>query len=367
MNRDHVKLFIPGPVEVSEKTFRAMSKPMIGHRGAGFQELYAAMQPKLQQLLYTKNPVFLSTSSAWGVMEASIRNLVAKRVLNCCCGAFSDKWNDVSLRCGKEADALKVAWGDPILPELIREKLATGRYDALTLIHNETSTGLMNPLPAIAEVVRQFPDVMFIVDSVSSMSGVKIEMDALGIDVLLAGMQKAFALPPGLAVFGVSERALKRAESVPGRGYYFDFLEFKVNHDKNMTPSTPVIPLIYALAAKLDDFFAEGLDARFARHHQLAGMVRGWGQRNGIELLPAPAYQSITLSCFDNGARAGGKGRRIDVPKFQKLLKERHKILIDGGYGKIKGLSFRMAHMGDETVETINELIAALDDCLKAL
>ncbi|MFZ2641826.1 MAG: alanine--glyoxylate aminotransferase family protein [Verrucomicrobiia bacterium] len=367
MNRDHVKLFIPGPIEVSENTFRAMSKPMIGHRGAGFQELYASMQPKLQQLLYTKNPVFFSTSSAWGVMEAAIRNLSTKRILNCCCGAFSDKWYDVSLRCGKEADALKVAWGDPILPELIREKLATGRYDALTLIHNETSTGVMNPLPAIAEVMKQFPDVMFIVDSVSSMSGVKIEMDALGIDVLLAGMQKAFALPPGLAVFSVSARALKRAETVPGRGYYFDFLEFKANHDKNMTPSTPVIPLIYALAAKLDDIFAEGLDARFARHQKLAGMVRGWGERNGIGLFPAPAYQSITLSCFDNGARPASKGRRIDVPKFQKTLKERHKILIDGGYGKIKGLSFRIAHMGDETVETINELIAALDDSLKGL
>ena len=367
MNRDHVKLFIPGPIEVSERTFRAMCRPMIGHRSSTFQEVYATMQPKLQQLLYTKNPVFLSTSSAWGVMEAAVRNLVGKRVLNCCCGAFSDKWYDVSLRCGKEADALKVEWGDPILPEMVREKLATGRYDALTLIHNETSTGVMNPLPEIAAVMREFPEVSFIVDTVSSMSGVKIEVDALGADVLLAGMQKCFALPPGLAVFAVSERALKKAATMPGRGYYFDFVEFKTNHDKNMTPSTPSIPHIYGLAAKLEEFFAEGLDARFARHEQLAGMVRGWGQRNGFELLPRPGYQSITLSCFDNGARSGGKGRRIDVPKFQKLLRERHKLLIDGGYGKIQGTSVRIAHMGDETVETINELVAALDDCLKAL
>jgi aspartate aminotransferase-like enzyme len=225
----------------------------------------------------------------------------------------------------------------------------------------------MNPIQEIAAVMREFPDVSFIVDSVSSMSGVKLEVDALGIDVLLAGMQKCFAMPPGLTVFAVSERALKKAETVPGRGYYYDFVEFKKNHDKNMTPTTPSIAHVYGLASKLDDIFAEGLEARFARHLRLAGMVRDWGKRNGFELLPLPAYQSVTLSCFDNGARPASKGRRIDVPKFQKLLRERHKLLIDGGYGKIKGTSFRIAHMGDETEETINELIAALDDCLKAL
>src|SRR2546425_8192305 len=241
MTKSHVKLFIPGPVEVSDDTFQAMSQPMIGHRGSGFQDLYASIQPGLQQLLYTKNPVFISTSSAWGVMEASVRNLVSKKVLNCCCGAFSDKWYGVSKSCGKDAEALKVEWGQPILPEMIDARLKTGQFDALTLIHNETSTGVMNPLADIAAVMRRYPDVMFIVDCVSSMTGVKIENDALGIDVLLAGVQKAWAMPPGLSVFAVSDRALKRAATVTGRGYYFDFLEFKANHDKNMTPSTPSI------------------------------------------------------------------------------------------------------------------------------
>ena len=200
MSNKHVKLFIPGPVEVSPETFCAMSQPMIGHRGSGFQDLYAAIQPQLQQILFTKNPVFISTSSAWGVMEAAVRNLVGKKVLNCCCGAFSDKWFDVSKRCGKDAAALKVEWGQPILPEQIDAQLKTGQFDALTLIHNETSTGLMNSLPDIAAVMRRYPDVMFIVDAVSSMTGVKIDTDALGIDVLLAGVQKAWALPPGLVL-----------------------------------------------------------------------------------------------------------------------------------------------------------------------
>ncbi len=360
MSSTHVKLFIPGPIEVGADTFAAMSQPMIGHRGSGFQELYAAIQPQLQQVLYTRHPVFLSTSSAWGVMEAAVRNLVGRKVLNCCCGAFSDKWFDVSKRCGLRAEALKVDWGQPILPEQVDEKLKTGQFDAITVVHNETSTGLMNPIAEIATVVRNYPEVMFIVDSVSSMTGVKIEMDALGIDVLLAGTQKAWALPPGLSVFAVSDRALQRAAAIPGRGYYFDFLEFKANHDKNMTPSTPSIPHIYGLQHQLKKFFAEGLENRYARHLKMAQMTRDWARSRGFELFPKSGYESVTLTCVKNN-------KNIEVAKLQKLLKERHKVLIDGGYGQIKGKSFRLSHMGDETPATISQLHGWLDDCLALL
>ena len=185
----HAKLHIPGPVEVSEKTFQAFRSPMIGHRGQGFKDLYASIQPKLQALLYTKQLVFLSTSSAWGVMEGAIRNLVARKVLCCMCGAFSDKWLDVAQRCGKQAEGLKVDWGSPILAQQVEAKLATGQFDAVTLIHNETSTGVMSPLYQIAALKEKFPDVMFIVDAVSSMTAIKLEFDALRVDVLLAGTQ----------------------------------------------------------------------------------------------------------------------------------------------------------------------------------
>src|SRR5205085_7430491 len=158
----HDKLFIPGPVEVSPKTWAAFSKPMIGHRGEAFRELYRAIHPRLQTLFGTKQPVFLSTSSAWGVMEASIRNLVSGRVLNCMCGAFSDKWLEVARRCGKDAEALQVEWGSPISAAAVDKKLATGQFDALTLIHNETSTGVMSPLAEIAALKKKYPEVMFI-------------------------------------------------------------------------------------------------------------------------------------------------------------------------------------------------------------
>ncbi len=360
----HVKLHIPGPVEVSEKTFRAFCSPMIGHRGQGFKDLYAKIQPQLQTLLYTKQLVYLSTSSAWGVMEGAIRNLVTKKVLNCMCGAFSDKWLDVSKRCGKETEGLQAPWGSPIRASEVEKKLATGQFDALTLIHNETSTGTMSPLAEIAALKQKFPDVSFIVDSVSSLSALPIKFDELGIDVLLAGTQKAFALPPGLTVFACSNAALAKAATVKDRGYYFDFVEFQKNAAEHMTPSTPSIGHVYALASKLEDFFAEGLEARFARHERLAKLTREWAAKNGFTLFPEPGFESVTLTCINNGAKPGG--RTVDVAKLQKLVKDQG-ILIDGGYGKIKGTTFRLSNMGDETEASMNQLYAALDAALKQL
>lgn len=357
----HVKLHIPGPVEVSPATFQAMTQAMIGHRGQGFKDLYAKIQPQLQTLLGTRQLVYLSTSSAWGVMEGALRNLTTKKVLNCMKGAFSDKWYDVAKKCGKEAEALQVPWGSPIRAEQIDARLATGQFDTLTLIHNETSTGTMSPLAEIAALKQKYPDVLFIVDAVSSMTAVPLNFDALGIDVLLAGTQKAFAMPPGLAVFTCSPAALAKAATVKDRGYYFDFVEFEKNAKESMTPSTPAIPHIYGLASKLNEFFAEGLEARYARHNQTNQMLKDWASRQGFTLFPEPGYESKTLVCVNNGAKPGG--RIIDAAKFQKAIKDQG-ILIDGGYGKIKGTTFRISNMGDETPATIQSLIAILDAAL---
>ena len=360
----HVKLHIPGPVEVSEKTFKALCSPMIGHRGQGFKDLYAKIQPQLQQLLSTRQLVYLSTSSAWGVMEGAIRNVVSKKVLNCMCGAFSDKWFDVSKKCGKQAEALQVEWGSPIRAEAIDKKLATGEFDALTVIHNETSTGVMSPLDEIAALKKKYPDVMFIVDSVSSMTAVPLNFDASGIDVLLAGTQKAFALPPGTAVFVCSPAALAKAATVKDRGYYFDFAEFQKNAEQSMTPSTPSIPHIYALSSKLDEFFAEGLDARYARHKKTNQMTRDWAKKHGFNLFADAGFESVTLTCVNNGAKPGG--RTVDVAKLQKLTKDQG-FLIDGGYGKIKGTTFRVSNMGDETEATMGQLFTAMDKAMAQL
>jgi aspartate aminotransferase-like enzyme len=353
------KLFIPGPVDISEKTWQAFRKPIMGHRGKGFQELYARVQPGLQRLFYTRQPVFVATGSAWSVMEASLRNLVARRVLNCMNGAFSDKWYDVARKCGKEAEALQVEWGQPIRAEAVRAKLATGAFDAVTLIHNETSTGTLSPLAEIAALKKEFPGVMFIVDVVSSFTTVRIPFDELGIDVMLAGTQKALALPPGACVFTVSEAAQARAKTLADRGYYLDFNEYLANHLKNMTPTTPTISHFHALESKIGDIEAEGLENRYARHKASAELVRTWARERGFGLFPEAGFESLSLTCIKNT-------RNIDVAKLAAWIKSNKNCIIDGGYGKIKGATFRISHMGDESTDNMRELTGWLDEGLLA-
>jgi len=351
------KLFNPGPVDVSPETFAAMSHTMIGHRGSDFEQLYASLQPGLKEIFGTARPVFLSTSSAWGVMEGALRNLGRKKVLCLCCGAFSDKWLDVAKKCGLEAEAVQVEWGEAIDPETVRAKLSEGGFDTVTFIHSETSTGVLNDLEGISKVVKSFPDTMLIVDTVSSLSTVDIDMDGNGIDVCLAGVQKALALPPGLALFAVSEAAMERAKTVPNRGYYFDFLEFAKNDAVNNTPTTPCISLLFGLQFMLGEIAKEGFAARKARHAKTNSMIREWAAKHGFENFAPEGRRSFALNCF-----ATPEG--FDQASFIKNLKSKYNFLINGGYGKIKGTTFRISNMGNETEATMQELIDAMDDIL---
>ncbi|HEU4338689.1 MAG TPA: alanine--glyoxylate aminotransferase family protein [Planctomycetota bacterium] len=353
----HLKLFIPGPVEVHPEVLQACSAPMISHRGKEWEALQARTREKLKELLHVKaGRVFLFTSSATGAMEGAVRNLSTKRVLSCSCGAFSERWHDIAKENGRAADPYAVAWGTPNRPEEIDKLLATGKYDALTLVHNETSTGLMNPLKEIADVVRRHPDVMFCVDAVSSMAGVDIDFDALGIDMLLAGVQKAFGLPPGLAVVAVSPRALKKAAGVPGRGHYFDLVQFQKYDDKNQTPETPAISLVHALDVQLDRMKRAGFAAQFAKTLEMAMVCRAWAERH-FAIFPEKGYESVTLTAIRNT-------RGIDVGKLNAELARRG-VTISEGYGKIKDQSFRIAHMADITMKDLNELLNMIDEILK--
>ena len=351
----HNRLFIPGPTEVRVENLAALAKPQVGHRSAEFKALYASVIPKLRRLLGTEGRVFLFTSSSTGVWESAIRNCVRERVLCCMQGAFSDRWHTVAEANGKQAVPLKVEWGQAVTAEMIDAELATGGYDAITVVHNETSTGVMNHLDKIGAVMKKYPDVSFLVDAVSSMAGTRIDVQALGIDVCLAGLQKAFALPAGLAIASVSERAMEKAATVPHRGYYFDLLEIAKYDDRGMTPSTPAIPQIQALDAQLDDFSAEGLDARYKRHAYLADIVRDWARRH-FALFAAEGFESPTITCVENT-------RGISVAELNDELAGQW-AMISNGYGVLKEKTFRIAHMGDTQEWEIRGLLATIDRIL---
>jgi len=351
----HKRLFIPGPTEVRPENLAALARPQIGHRSEDFKILYRSVTGKLRRLLGTDGKVFLFTCSSTGVWEAAIRNCVARRVLCCMQGAFSDRWITVAQTNGKEADELRVDWGRAIRPEAIDRALATGKYDAITVVHNETSTGVMNRLDEIAAVVGRYPEVTFLVDAVSSMAGTRIDVDRLGIDVCLAGLQKAFALPAGLTVGSVSPKALDKARTIAHRGYYFDFLEMLKYDEREQTPATPAIPQIHALDAQLDDVIAEGPDARFERHAMLARVVQSWARRH-FSVFAEEGFESPTLTCVANT-------RGISVGDLNRRLAEQH-AAISNGYGSLKEKTFRIAHMGDTQEWEIRGLLASIDHIL---
>ncbi len=353
MKNWHSKLFTPGPTEVRPEVLQAMSTPQIHHRSPEFSELYAELQPKLQKFLYTDQTVFVFTCSSTGVMEAAVRNTVRKKCLNLVNGAFGARWHQITKACGLPCEALENPWDVAIKPEQVEERLRSGEFDAVTLVFNETSTGMMNPLPEIAEVVKSFPDVLLLVDAVSAMGGVKIEFDRLGLDVLLAGVQKAVALPAGITICAVSDRALARAEEVKPKTYYFSFPVMLKYHKKNQTPSTPSIPHLFALNAQLDAMFEEGLEKRFARHEEMASLVQAWAKKH-FDIYPEEGYWSKTLTCVKNT-------RGINVAELNRTLVEEHGMRISNGYGDLKEKTFRIAHMGDLTTADIRGLLSTID------
>jgi aspartate aminotransferase-like enzyme len=350
------KLFIPGPTHVRDEILQAQAAPMIGHRAKEYADLQAEVTPKLQKLLYTNQRVYLYACSSSGMMEGSVRQASTKRVLNTACGAFSKRWYDMTVRNGLPCDLLEVPLGQAITPQLVDEALSKADYDAITVVMNETATGIMNPVQEIAALVRgKYPDVLLLIDAVSCMAGVKIEFDAWGLDVCLAGVQKCFALPPGLTVCAVSDRARERALKVPNRGYYFAYDQMDKRYDKNQTPATPAISIIQALNRQMDDILAEGLDNRFARHIEMAEIVRDWA-RQYFALYGDERYLSNTVTNVSNT-------RNISVGKLNDELGKRG-AMISNGYGDLKDITFRIAHMGDLQVSDIRWLLEQINDIL---
>lgn len=329
---------------------------MVGHRMPECSDLVGSILPKLSQVFFTEQTVLLSASSGTGLWEAAVRNCVRKRALTCVNGAFASRYSDVVELNGKEREVLDVPWGQPILPEQVVERLATGDFDAVTVVHNETSTGVTSPIQEIAKAIRALPngeDIMILVDSVSGLGGARIEMDAWDLDVVLASSQKAFALPPGISFCAVSDRAMARARTVPARGYYFDFISLAKSIAKDQTPATPAVSLLYALDVQLDDMMLEGMEHRFERHLAMRDRTLEWLRGKGFDIFAAPGYESPTVSCAANNLE-------IDIAALNKYLRT-HGMIISNGYGDLKGKTFRIAHMGDTQMHELEELLAVMD------
>jgi len=356
----HTRLFIPGPVEVRPEILAAQAEPMIPHRSGDCDALIARIEAKLRQVFLTEQRVYILAASGSGLQEAAIRNGVreGRRVANFVNGSFSQRWHEVSLGCGKAATKFDVPWGQPIHAEFVEQCLAGGAWDAITVVHNETSTGVRSPIGEIAELLhRSYPDTLLFVDAVSSLGGDWIPTDAWGLDICLTSSQKALALPPGLAFAAVSDRTLARAGEVTGRGWYFDFLLLEKYLTKNTTPATPAISLLYAADRQLDAILAEGLAARAARHARLAELTQEWALSRGFGLFAAEGHRSQTVTCVANTVG-------VDYGALSKFLKA-HGLAISNGYGDLKGQTFRIAHMGDVLEADLVELLGVIDDYLK--
>ncbi len=350
------KLFIPGPTHVRDEILQAQAVPMIGHRAKEYSDLQAEVTPKLQKLLYTQQRVYLFASSSTGVMEGAIRQASHKKILGTICGAFSKRWYEIIEANGIPCGKLEVPPGQATTVDLVDRALSLDDYNSVTLTMNETATGIMNPVEEIAAMIHQkYPDVLILVDAVSCMAGVKIEFDAWGLDACMAGVQKCFALPPGLTVCAVSDRARARGKTIPDRGYYFAWDAMDSKYDKNQTPATPAISLIQALNRQMDDIFVEGLENRWRRHIQMAEYVRSWARKN-FKLYGDERYLSNTVTNIENTPG-------ISVADLNQELGKRG-AMISNGYGDLKEKCFRIAHMGDLTLNDLQWLTAQIDDIL---
>lgn len=352
----HKKLFIPGPIEVRQDVLEKLATPMIGHRTKDASNLQREISEMAMKLFYTKNQIILSTSSGSGLMEGAIR-CTRKRAVVFSVGAFGDRWHKMAQGNNVPADNVSVEWGKATTPEMVDEALSTGKYDLMTITHNETSTGVMCPVEEIAPVVKKYPDVVWCLDAVSSLGGTKIDVDGLGVDICITSTQKAIGLPPGMSICSISEKALAAARQVEFRGFYLDLLALYdyIQKKDYQYPSTPSLPHMFALHYQLNRILEEGLENRFARHLEMAKRVREWAKTH-FELFPEEQYASNTVTAIKNV-----KG--INVGDLNKQLGERG-FMISNGYGDLKEKTFRIAHMADCTLAEIDELLGHIEDIL---
>jgi predicted phosphoserine aminotransferase len=353
-----IRFFLPGPSYVLENVRLAMAQYPIGHRGAEFKALYSRIAERLPGVFRTSRPVLVASGSGSLAWDMAAVGLVDTAVLNLTNGSFSERFHSVCKKWGKEADQVAVPMGKIIDPDLVRQALRRKRYGAVTVAHNETSTGVLSPIKEIAQVVREESDALFMVDAVSSLAGAQVETEAWGIDLLFTASQKAMALPPGLVFLALSERAVAKLDRPGPRGYYIDIQQYWKKHAELGTVTTPAIPQYWALDQQLDIMQAEGIEARWQRHLELRRLTAEWAASRGFEYASEAAGASPTVSTLKPPAG-------VDAQDLVKKLRAEG-IVIGGGYGDWKPSTIRIGHMGEVRPSDLSNLFAVIDRLLGA-
>jgi aspartate aminotransferase-like enzyme len=355
--------FLPGPTDVRDEVMAAMLQPMIAHRGSAFEQLFERLQHGLRPVFQTQRPVYISSSSATGMMEAAIRCAPPGRILSLVNGAFSERFAHIASMCAREVDRYDVGWGQIHTIPQLDERLSMRKYSAITVVHSETSTGALNDVRAISDCAHRH-GLTCLIDSVSGAAGAELRFDEWKLDYVLTGSQKAFALPPGISFAVASPDFIDRANGNTGRGVYFDLVELDAYARRNQTPSTPALPLFYALDVQLKAIASEGIEARWARHKAMAARTQEWiakiSSETGKRLLNiAPlGSQSPTVSTIK---------LPVDLPSetFTPAVAKKG-ITVGNGYGKLKSSTFRIGHMGDHTLDTLDRCLTACASVLRS-
>ncbi len=350
---EEIRFFLPGPSYVLERVRQAMTQYPIGHRGADFKAMAARIAERLPKVFRTSRPVMIVTGSGSIMWDMATLSLVETSVLNLVNGSFSERFHSVCKAWGKEADKVEVPLGKIVDPDLLRQALRRRKYEMVTFAHNETSTGVLNPLVELVKVVREESDALVAVDAVSSLAGARLEAEEWDVDFLFTASQKALALPPGLALCTLSERAVARLGKVGPRGYYADIKRY---YDKQLsleTVTTPAIPQYWALDVQLDVILAEGMEARWQRHLGLRARTEAWAAGSGFTYASEPAGASPTVSCL---APPAG----IDAQELVKKLRAEG-FVVGGGYGDLKASTLRIGHMGEVQLGDLDVLLAQID------
>ena len=362
MTRFEPNLRIPGPTTLPPSVREVGGRQMINHRGPEFAAMLNRIQVGMKPYFGTESDIAIVSSAGTGGLEAAVVNVLSPgdRVLGVSIGAFGDRFAKVAETYGANVDRVNAEWGWAADPDELRERLPSADYRAVLLTHNETSTGVMNPIPALAAAIRTTsPDALILVDSVSALGAVPFQMDDWGCDVVVTGSQKAWMAAPGLAMIAASERAWAAMETARMPRFYFDLLKHRESARSGQTPWTPAIAVIYQVDEGIRLMAAEGAEAIFARHEACAAATQAGLEALGFQLFADPANRSktVTAALIPDG---------LDWKAFNSEVKRRG-VVLAGGQGKLAGKVFRVGHLGSVVVDEILGAIATLEAASVAL